>query len=378
MSIRILAVATLVAGALTGLQAQAQQTVQIGVIEPMTGPVANNGIAYVNGAKLAVAERNRAGGVLGKQVELLVEDGQCKPANSVNAAEKLIQKDKVTVLNGAFCSSATIALMPLAERYKIPLITGVSSKADLTEKGNQYFFRATETDLLLANAFAKIMVNQMQLKKIAYIGVNDDWGRGSVSDFSRLIEGLGGVTAMKEYYDVGTTDYYTLLTRLRASGADGVFVAAETQDGSIIVRQMKELGITAKIFGVGSWATAEFAKLAGPAAEGIYAAVPYAATMQNQKNKDFVARFQAQYKDYPGKYSAAGFNVANIIMDAIQRAGSTDSEKIRVALKSTNYEGPNGKFAFDAKGQAYGFNLALVQLKGGRPEVIATTTVELQ
>jgi branched-chain amino acid transport system substrate-binding protein len=373
---RIVASLAMSAGALVTMHAYAQQTVQIGVIQPMTGPVAHNGIAYVNGAKLAVAERNRQGGVLGKQVELLIEDGQCKPANSVSAAEKLIQRDKVTVLNGAFCSTATAAVMPLAERYKIPLVTGVSSKADLTEKGNQYFFRATETDFLLANAFAKILVNQLKLKKIAYIGVNDDWGRGSVQDFSRLIESLGGATVLKEYYDLGATDYYTLITRLRASGADAVFVAAETQDGSIIVRQMKELGITAKIFGVGSWATNEFVKLAGPAAEGIYAAVPYAASMQTPKNKEFVEKFQAQYKDYPGKYSAAGYNVANIIMDAIKRGGSTEPEKIRAALKETNYEGPNGKFAFDAKGQAYGFSLALVQLKGGKPEVIATTVVE--
>ena len=126
--------------------AQAQETVKIGVIQPLTGSVAYNGLAFVAGAKLAVEQRNAAAGVLGRKVELVIEDGQCRPANSVNAAEKLVQRDKVVALTGAFCSSATAAVMPVAEKYKVPLLTGVSSKADLTEKGLQYFFRSAETD----------------------------------------------------------------------------------------------------------------------------------------------------------------------------------------------------------------------------------------
>jgi branched-chain amino acid transport system substrate-binding protein len=95
----------------------AQETIKIGLVQPLTGSVAYNGNADVNGSKLAVEERNKAGGVLGKKIELVIEDGQCKPANSINAAEKLIQKDKVVALSGAFCSSATAAIMPVAERY---------------------------------------------------------------------------------------------------------------------------------------------------------------------------------------------------------------------------------------------------------------------
>jgi branched-chain amino acid transport system substrate-binding protein len=364
------AVALLVAG-----QARAEDTIKIGVIQPLTGSVAYNGTSDVNGSKLAVEERNAKGGVLGKKVELVIEDGVCNPAKSVNAAEKLIQRDKVTVLSGAFCSSATAAVMPVAANYKIPLVTGVSSAADLTEKGNKYFFRATETDALLAKSFASILVEQLKLKKVAYIGVNDDWGRGGVEQFEKQMTALGATTVMKEYFDHGTTDFYTLLTKLKSSGADGVFVAAETQDGSILVKQKAELGLKVKMFGVGSWATADFIKLTGPAGEGIYAAVPYAATMTTPKNKAFVEAYEGKYKEMPGKYSAAGYNAINIIMDAIARAGGTEPEKIRDALAKTNYEGPNGHFEFDAKGQAHGFNVVLVQLQGGKPVVVATTTV---
>jgi branched-chain amino acid transport system substrate-binding protein len=353
----------------------AQQTIKIGVIQPLSGSVAYNGQADVAGTKLAVEERNAKGGVLGKKIELVIEDGQCSPSASVNAAEKLIQRDKVVAISGAFCSSATMAVMPVAETNKIPIITGVSSKSDMTEKGNKWFFRATETDGLLAKSFANILADQLKLKKIAYIGVNDDFGRGGVEEFEKQLTKLGVTTVMKEYFDHGTTDFYTLLTKLRSSGADGVFVAAETQDGSTFVKQKAEFGLDQKVFGVGSWATADFMRLAGPAADGIYAAVPYVFTMETPKNVDFVKRYEAAAKEKPGKYGAAGFNALNILMDAIQLAGTTEPEALRDALTLTDYEGPNGKFTFDPKGQAHGFNIVLVQLKNNTPTVVATTSI---
>jgi branched-chain amino acid transport system substrate-binding protein len=370
-----LLMATVAAGLALSGAALGQEPIKIGVIQPITGSVAYNGASDVNGTKLAVDERNAKGGVLGRKVEVIIEDGQCRPANSVNAAEKLIQRDKVVALSGAFCSSATAAIMPVAENNKIPLVTGVSSNAELTEKGNKWFFRATETDALLARSFAKILVDQLKLKKVAYIGVNDDWGRGGVAEFERQMTALGATTAMKEFFDHGTTDFYTLMAKLRSSGADGAFVAAETQDGSIFVKQKAEFGLQQKIFGVGSWATADFIKLAGAASEGIYAAVPYAATMETPKNQQFVKAYEARYKEMPGKYAAAGYNALNILMDAIERAGAPEPEKIREALTKTDYEGPNGKFRFDAKGQAHGFNVVLVQITKNMPVVVATTAV---
>lgn len=353
--------------------AHAQDTIKVGVIQPLTGSVADNGHAFVNGARLAVARQNAAGGVLGKQVELVVEDGQCQPANSVSAAQKLIERDKVPVLVGAFCSSATAAVMPVAEKYRIPLLTGVSSKADLTDKGMKYFFRSAETDRLMSITFSKILADKLHLKNVAYIGVNDDWGRGSVEDFAAQLEKLGVKTVMKEYYEHGATDYYTLLTKLAASKADGVFVAAETQDGSILVKQLKELGLKTKLFGVGSWTTPEFIHLAGAASEGIYAAVPYASSIPSEGNKDFVQRYDTAYKTKPGKYSAAGYNALNIVMQAIGRAGKAEPQAIRDAMYKTDYAAPNGHYRFTDKGEGYGYDVVLVQIQGKEPVVVTTT-----
>lgn len=375
---RKLSWALLLAGTMGGATpaAWAQETIKIGVIQPLTGSVAYNGLTYVNGAKLAVERRNAAGGVLGRKIELIIEDGQCRPANSVNAAEKLIVRDKVVALTGAFCSSATAAVMPVAEKYKLPMLTGVSSKADLTEKGLQYFFRSAETDRLMSKTFSKILAQKLQLKTVAYIGVNDDWGRGGVEDFSKDLSALGVKTVMKEYFDHGATDFYTLLTKLRAAKPDGVFVAAETQDGSILVKQFKEFGIQTKIFGVGSWATSDFIGLTGDASEGIYAAVPYASSMPGERNQAFVQYYSAAYKEKPGKYGAAGYNALNIVMEAIARAGNTQADAIRDALRKTDYAAPNGHFKFTEKGEGYGFDVVLVQIQNREPKVVAQSPTE--
>ncbi len=356
--------------------ALAQEPIKIGIIQPLTGSVAYNGQAYVRGAKLAVEERNAAGGVKQRKVELQIEDGQCQPANSVNAAEKLIQRNKVPVLAGAFCSSATAAVMAVAEKYKVPLLSGVSSKADLTEKGMKYFFRSAETDKLMARTFSKILANDLKLKSVAYIGVNDDWGRGGVEDFETDLGQLGVKSVMKEYFDHGTTDFYTLLTKLRALKPDGVFVAAETQDGSILVKQLKEFGIETKVFGVGSWATADFIGLTGDASEGIYAAVPYVANMKGTRNADFVSNYEKKYKQLPGKYDAAGYNAMNILMQAIERADAVEPEPIRNALYKTDYAAPNGRFQFTGKGEGYGFDTVLVQIQGGKTHVVTQAPTE--
>ena len=374
---RKLILAPIIATALMGAtQAQAQDTLKIGLIQPLTGSVAYNGTADANGARLAVKERNANGGVLGKQVELIIEDGQCSPANSVNAAEKLIQRDRVTSLVGAFCSSATSAVMPVARKYKVPFLSGVSSEASLTEKGNPYFFRSAETDALLGQAFSKLLADNLGLKKVAYIGVNDDWGRGSVKAFESELSAHGVDTAMVEYFNHGATDFYTLLTKLRSSGADGVFVAAETQDGSTLVKQIKQFGIDMDVFGVGSWATSDFINITGEAAEGIYAAVPYVANQDGERNKKFVKDYATAYDHAPGKYAAAGYNSLNIMMDAIERAGATDADAILGGLKATDYQAPNGRYRFTSKGQGYGFNLVLVQIHDGDIDVVATTRID--
>jgi branched-chain amino acid transport system substrate-binding protein len=346
--------------------------IKIGVIKPLTGPLAFDGNTDVKGAKLAADEINAKGGVLGKKIELIIEDGQCKPAESVTAAEKLIVRDKVPALMGAFCSGATLAVMPVAERNKVPLVTGVSSSPKLTEERHPWFFRNAESELMTAQAFASILHDKMGLKHIYYLAVNDDWGRGTVGAFKETFDKIGAKTVNVEYVDRTANDFYTPLTKIRVANPDVMVVVAETQAGSIIAKQAKELGLKSKIFGVGAWATPTFMNLAGDAANGLLAGVVYAPTMESDTNKEFVAKYTKAYNEAPGKYSAAGYNTVNVIAQAIQRAGAAEPEKIRDALEKTDYKGPNGHVKFDSRHQAYGLELVLVELMNKVPVVKAT------
>jgi len=266
--------------------------------------------------------------------------------------------------------------MPVAEKNKVVLITGVSSNPKLTEMGNEWFFRNAENEALTAKAFARPLAKDMNLKTGYFLAVNDDWGRGSVDAFRGLYEGEGGKILGTEFVDRAANDFYTPLTKIRATRADLVIVIAESQAGSIIARQAKELGLKSRIFGVGAWATPTFMDLAGDAANGLLAGVVYAPTQPGEANKVFVAKYKAAYNEEPGKYSAAGYNSINVIAQAIQRAGSDDRAKIRAALEQTDYKGPNGEVRFDKKHQAYGLELVLVELMNKVPVVKATAVIE--
>jgi len=359
-------------------QIVAQEPIKIGVIQPLTGSLAYNGQSWVHGAKIAEEEINDIGGVLGRPIKLIVEDGRCMPAESVAAAEKLITRDKVPAIGGCFCSSATKAVMPVAERRQVPLVTGVSSSPSLTYERHPWFFRACPHEGMYTPAFCRHMIDRMGMKTMAIIAVNDDWGRGTAEAFTKTFTEYGGKVLSTEYFEHGETDYYPFLTRIKGLKADGVFIIAETQDGSMLVKQYRELGIKSEVTAVGSLATGTFMDLAGPAADGIYVTAPYVYTAVTPGNERFVEKYRKRAKEDPGKYSLAGYDVIHIIAEAIGRAGSTDTAKVRDALERTDYVGVVGHYEFNEVHQVH-TPLFLVQIQKKVPiviEVISTKGID--
>jgi branched-chain amino acid transport system substrate-binding protein len=360
---------TVFAGFFFTAQLHAKEPIKIGVIQPLTGSVAYDGQSWVHGAQIAEREINAVGGVLGRPIKLFIEDGRCNPAASVSAAEKLITSEKVPVIAGSFCSSATKAVMPVAERNKIPLVTGVSSAPDLTKVLHPYFFRACPEESMYSPTFANHMVKKMGLKTLVSIAVNDDWGRGTTETMVHEFTSIGGKVLEELYFEHGETDYSPFLTKIKAMNPDAVFLAAETQDGSMLVRQYRQLGLKSVLTAVGSLATGTFIKLAGDAANGIYVIAPYSYTAETPGNARFVNAYRKEAKEDPGKYSLAGYDVTHIIAEAIGRAGSTDPNEIRNALEKTDYVGVVGWYEFDNKHQVH-VPLFLVQIQGGIPKVV--------
>src|SRR5262245_7477264 len=319
--------------------AAAQEPVRIGVVQPLTGPVAYDGNIYVNTVKMLVEDMNAKGGVLGRPIELVVEDGACNPAQSVNAAEKLVVRDKVVVLLGAFCSTSTAAMMEVSKKYRIPHVTGISTAAQLTEQGNPYFFRAVATTPMLADAFGGELPAAVKGKRFAFLVINDDWGRTMVSAYPKPIQRAGGEIVATEYFLPSELQFLSHITKVKASNPDAIILAANTQHAVALSKQIRELGITAPLIGEGSWTSDSYLKLAGPASEGVYGLVEYVYTIQNPINDAFVKAFRARLKDNPTKFAGAAHNVIHIVVDAVKRAGSTEPEKIREALEKTDYTG---------------------------------------
>ena len=253
--------------------ASAQESVRIGVVQPMTGPVAYDGNIYVNTVKMLVDDLNAKGGVLGKKIELVIEDGACNPAQSVNAAEKLIVRDKVVGLLGAFCSTSTAAVMEVAKKHKVPLVTGISTAAQLTEQGNPYFFRAVATTPMLGNAFGPVLPKAVKAKRFAFLTLNDDWGRSMQASYPKAIERGGGEIVANEFFQQSDLQFLSQITKVKAANPDAIVLAANTQQAVALSKQIRELGVTVPLIGEGAWSSDSYIKLAGPAAEGVYGLV---------------------------------------------------------------------------------------------------------
>ena len=355
--------------------AVAQETVRIGVVQPMTGPVAYDGNIYVNTVKMIVDDLNAKGGVLGRKIELVVEDGACNPAQSVNAAEKLATRDKVVALLGAFCSTSTAAMMEVAKKHRIPLITGISTAAQLTEQGNPYFFRAVATTPMLGNAFGGELPAAVKAKRFAFLVLNDDWGRSMVASYPKAIKRAGGEIVATEFFQQSDLQFLSQITNVKASNPDAIVLAANTQQAVALSKQIRELGIAVPLIGEGSWTSDSYLKLAGPASDGVFGLVEYVYTIRNPINDAFVKEFQAKLKENPTKFAGAAHNAIHIVVDAIRRAGAADPEKIRAALEKTDYNGLVGNIRFDDKHQAYGQTVYLAHVKNGVPEVVATAKI---
>src|SRR5205807_6841402 len=199
--------------------AGAQSTIKIGLVQPLTGAFAAAGTDVVNGAKIAADEINAKGGVLGKKLELIIEDTKSNPTEAASVTEKLIVRDKVPVLMGASASTATLAVMPKLMEYKVPMLVETSSSSKITTAGNPYIFRIAPPSEVEAVVFGKI-AGRLGMKKADFLVVNNDWGRGTADEFSKMLKEHGVAVGLVELMDQGAQDMNAQLAKLKRSDAD--------------------------------------------------------------------------------------------------------------------------------------------------------------
>src|SRR5246127_2672172 len=209
--------------------------IDIGLVQPLTGAFAAAGTDVVNGAKIAADEINAKGGVLGKKLELIIEDTKSNPTEAAAVAEKLIVRDKVPVLMGASASTATLAVMPKLMEYKVPVLVETSSSSKITTSGNPYIFRIAPPSEVEAAVFAKI-VKKIGIHKADFLVVNNDWGRGTADEFSKVLKDNGIAVGLVERMD---------------SGADTLFGATAVEQLSLVLKQAASLGLNVRMISTG-------------------------------------------------------------------------------------------------------------------------------
>ncbi len=350
-------VTLVVSAAWSGVFAQGD-TIKIGVIQPLSGPVAASGNYIRMGAEIARDWINAKGGVNGRKVELLIEDNKSDPKEAASAAEKLIVRDKVPAIMGAWGSSMTLAAMPKLEEYGVPMVVETSSAASITKRGNPWIFRISPPSEMEALGLEQY-VSKLGVKKADFLAVNTDWGRGAVSAFGDVLKKKGESVGVVEYMDQAATDMSAQLTKIKGSGGDTLFVTTAVEQITLILKQAQEQRVTRKIITTGgSSSPTQLIKQAGPAAEGSYHIVFFMpwfpeAMPDGKLAKAFVDEWAKRGHPFEGLTEGfRGHDGIATIAEAVRLAGKDDPKAVRDALWKVSISGVNGPIKFDKDGPA--------------------------
>ena len=338
--------------------AAAQDTIKIGVTQPLTGAFAASGNYVAQGARIAEEEINKAGGVLGKKLQLLIEDNKSNPTEAVATAEKLINSDKVPVLMGAWSSTLTLAVMPKLEEYKVPMLVETSSSGKITTSGNPYIFRISPTSEMEAKAFAPLF-KKMNIKKADFLATNNDFGLGASKEFSQAAKDNGVEVGVMETMDPKATDFSAQLAKIKASGGDTLFVTTAVEQITLILKQAKDQQLSQRIITTGgSNSPDQLIAQAGDAANGsshlVFFTPWFPEAVKNPEiAKTFVALWNEKKHNVGGLTEGfRGWDGLNVIAAAIKAAGKAEPEAISKALWDVKVKGINGDISFIKQGPA--------------------------
>jgi branched-chain amino acid transport system substrate-binding protein len=334
--------------------ALAQNSIKVGEFASLTGKEAAFGQSSHKGTLLAIEELNASGGVLGRPFELITEDNQSKQGESATIVKKLISRDEVIALLGEVASGRSLEAAPIAQNYKIPMISPSSTNPRVTEMGS-YIFRVCFIDPFQGTAMAKFAKNSLHLKKVALLtSVSSPYSVGLAKYFKETFAAIGGEITIEQKYSEGDKDFKAQLTAIKAAGVDGIFVPGYYTEAALISKQARELELTYPIFGGDGWEAPELIEIGGKAMEGTYYSTHYSPENSSPGVQSFVKKFRARFAGQtPDAMAALGYDSAMVLADAIKRAGTTDHSKLRAAIAATkNYNGVTGLTTIDSNRNA--------------------------
>lgn len=328
-------------------------TIKVGVYGDLTGQTSSFGQSTKNGIELAVEEINKAGGINGKQIELIIEDDQGRPEQAKTVVSKLINQDKVVAVLGEVASTNSLAAAPVAQEAKIPMITPSSTNPKVTEVGD-YISRVCFIDPFQGSTMAKFAATTLKAKTVAILGdVNSDYSKGLTQFFEEEFTRLGGKVIAKEAYTQTDPDFKGQLTKIRDLKPDVLYVPGYYGQVGIIAKQARELGMDIPILGGDGWDSPELWKLGGDALKNAYITNHYSADNPAPEIQNFVKNYKVKFNTTPDSLAALAYDSAKVLADAIKRAGGTESAKLKDAINSTkNFAGVTGTISLDEKRNA--------------------------
>jgi len=331
----------------------AQDTVRIGEVNPISGAIGEYGASCHNGIQLAIDLANASGGVLGKRVDLLTEDNQSKAGQTSTIVRKFVTQDKVVAIVGDLTSSATLEGGPIAQAAKVPMVSPLATNPKVTEIGD-FIFRVCFIDEFQGRIMARFALENLKLKKAAILtDIKQDYSVGLSGFFKETFVSGTGSVLREQSYSSGDTDFRAQLTSIKAVEPEVVFVPGYYPEVSIILKQARQLGMTVPFIGCEAWDSPTLLQVAGKAADGCYYSNQFSADDPSPAVQDFVKVYQQKYGNRPDNFAALGYDAAQVVLDAIKRAGTTNSAAVRDAIAQTKkFPGVSGDITIDAKRNA--------------------------
>ena len=354
-TLKVAAVLAMVAAALTACGPK-EDTIKVAILAPLSGPVPTFGVMTRDGVLLAIEEWNAKGGVLGKKIVPVVEDSQCTPDPAVNAANKVIDQDKVHYIVGEVCSKASIPVSEIANSKKVVQISPTSTNPDVTVgkdgKVKDYIFRACFIDPFQGTVGAKFALGTLKAKT-AFIMLDqaNDYVKGLAEFFEKAFTAGGGKIVGKETYTSKDTDFSAILAKVSAAKPDMIYLPDYYNVVNLAAKQAREKGIKAPFVGGDGWDSAD---LDLKAVDGGFFANHYFAKDPRPEVQNFVKAFGAKYKDdkgqpkIPDALAALAYDATNLMLTAIKDAGADDTAKVKDALNKISFAAVSGKITFDA------------------------------
>jgi len=364
---RILIASIVIASLLSACQNQGGggDKVRIGVFMSTTGTTANFGISSVNGIKMAADEINAAGGINGKQVELLVQDDRSDASEAATIVTKFVTQDQVNAVIGEVASSRSIAAAPIAQNAKIPMLTPSSTNPEVTKKGD-FIFRSCFIDPYQGAAIAQFAAKTLGAKSAAImVDRKNDYSTGLEKVISEVFTKFGGKIVATQSYQEGDQDFNAQLTSLKGSNPEVIFVPGYYNDVGLIAKQARDKGITVPLIGGDGWDSEQLYKIGGTALNGSYFTNHYSPFDTAPNVVKFVNDYKKRYNSTPDALAATAYDAANIMFDAIKRSKSLSGTDIRDALQATNaFPGVTGTVTFNQNRDAVK-PIVMIEIKDG-------------